>query len=108
MKMITNHVWKLLAAFVLTLALVLPMAGSVLAATGDTKVNIPAEVVGVNSTYGPVVYFRQGSTDYGPYKDGDIAPLIAGTYSWKFKVNTYTGPLRTGFQRYQSTYRDGG
>jgi hypothetical protein len=87
----------ILGAVVLALALALPMVGSVFAATVNTKVNIPAEVVGVNSTYDPVVYFRQGSTDYGPFKDGEIAPLNAGTYSWKFRVNGYTTPLRTGF-----------
>jgi hypothetical protein len=95
MKTISNHKWMILGAVLLALALVLPMAGSVFA-TVDTKVNIPAEVVNVDSS-GAVVYFRKGSTDYGPYKDGAIVPLTAGTYSWKLRINNYTSPLRTGF-----------
>ena len=87
----------LLAAFVLALALVLPMGGSIAAATVDTTVNIPAEVVNVVGGSVPSVTFRQGTTDYGPYINGAVASLNAGIYSWKFSVNNYTTPLRTGF-----------
>jgi hypothetical protein len=96
MKTIGNHKWMILGAVLLALVLAVPMVGSAVAAPVNTKVNIPPEVVNVDSS-GAEVYFRKGTTDYGPFENGDLASLEPGTYSWKLRINNYTSPLRTGF-----------
>ena len=87
MKAILNHKWKLLAAIVLVLALVVPMVSVVGAgaANGCTvTVHIPDEVKDVNGNSGYVTFYG----DSAKYYDGQTKVVSAGkTVAWYIWVN---------------------